>query len=646
MTEQKMVRAAAYCRLSKDDGNEGESCSIDTQRRMIRDFIQQHGFILVDEYCDDGYSGRNFERPEFKRMLEDIEKGRINCVITKDLSRFGRNYLEAGIYQEVFFPRHQVRYIAINDGVDTANEDSMAITPFRNILNEMYSDDISKKVRSALRTRFTSGKFRAAAPPYGYLKDPADHNHLVIDEKAAPIVRMIFDLAEQGMGTRRIRKRLQEKKVLCPSAYSVSRGDILFSRWQSSEHDPYGWSENSVRNILRNPTYAGHLVGYKRVRSGGKKSKKRISLLPEQWQVIPNTHEPIISQSQFDLVQGMITRRRGREPADGYENIFLGLLRCPDCGSPLCMQTAHRVKDETNPLDRVAYQCGKYVREGVEACSNHSIEAVNLFQAVQADIQRLVDMTMQDETVVMNLLESVKKQSTARSDGRQKEKQQLTHRQRELNDLFAALYEDKVAGRISSRNYDMMSARYDAEQDKVSSRLQEIEAEMSEAKQDERNVEDFSRQLRRCQAIVSLDAPLLNSLIDKIEVFGRVPNEDGIPTQTIKIYYKFIGVLDDLIFEAPDRAPRIATRICRICGEQFIPGSNVAKYCPSCAKRRRAEQINQYKKVSREKERQERLQGHPYGKKACPVCGKEFWPERSGRQTYCSEICKKQKKAV
>ncbi len=273
--KNKQYRVGIYCRLSKDDGKDIESASIATQKSILIEYVQAQGWQLIKTYVDDGYSGTNFDRPDFQNMIRDIESGLIDCVITKDLSRLGRNYLDCGLYLEVFFPEHNVRYIAVNDNVDTQNKSAMDITPFRNILNEMYSADVSVKIKSAFRARFNQGKFMGTTAPYGYRKDPADHNHLIIDEKVAPIVRMIFALALNGDGISKIRTALNEKRILRPAAYAMEQGASGFERFfENNEENRYIWGTNSVRQILRSPIYAGNLVGYKRP-AISMKSKKR-----------------------------------------------------------------------------------------------------------------------------------------------------------------------------------------------------------------------------------------------------------------------------------------------------------------------------------------------------------------------------------
>ena len=362
--EKKIYLVGIYCRLSKDDGTENESASIATQKSILTDYVKKQGWHLAKTYVDDGYSGTNFQRPSFQNMIKDIENGLINCVITKDLSRLGRNYLDCGLYLEIFFPENNVRYIAVNDGVDTLNKSAMDITPFRNILNEMYAADISVKIKSAYRARFQQGKFM----PW-----------------VAHVVREIFDLALAGNGIEKIRKHLNKKHILCPAAYSVSQGETGYERhFEGDEDRRYFWSNNSVRNILRSPVYAGNLVGYRRV-AVSMKSKKKLYRLPEEWEVIPNTHEGIVTQAEFDTVQQLMTSRRREQNAGGFKNIFAGVVKCADCGYAMRAMNANRRK-RPDIIDCVQYNCNNYGKYGNTMCTAHSMEARDLFNAVLADI--------------------------------------------------------------------------------------------------------------------------------------------------------------------------------------------------------------------------------------------------------------------
>jgi DNA invertase Pin-like site-specific DNA recombinase len=341
---KQIYNAGIYCRLSKDDGTDSESASIGTQKSILTEYVHNQGWRLIKTYVDDGYSGTNFNRPDFQNMLKDIEDGVIDCVITKDLSRLGRNYLDCGLYLEVFFPEHNIRYIAVNDGVDTLNKSAMDITPFRNILNEMYSADVSMKIKSAYKIRFHQGKFMATTAPYGYIKDPNDRNHLLIDERTSSIVRKMFDLALAGEGIARIRRYLNNHHTLRPAAFAAENGCSGYERhFENFPENRYIWSENSVRGILRSPVYAGNLTGYKRP-PVSMKSRKRPSRLPEEWEIIPHTHQGIVTQEEFNTVQRLMTRRRKEKNRYGFENVFLGVLKCADCGYALRATCANRRK--------------------------------------------------------------------------------------------------------------------------------------------------------------------------------------------------------------------------------------------------------------------------------------------------------------
>ncbi len=322
---------ALYCRLSKDDGTNNESMSISTQKTMLKDYAKRNGFLNCQFYVDDGYSGTNYDRPAFRQLIEDIQDGEVSTLITKDLSRLGRNYLETGTYIEVFFPNHNVRYIAINDGVDSIDNAQMDITPFRNIINEMYAKDTSRKIKSALHARRMQGKYMATTAPFGYQKDEKDHNHLVIDEVTAPVVELIFSIAEEGVGLHTICIRLRKAKVLKPSFYKKE----LFERFMDEEK-MYDWDTAYVSQILHNPVYAGNLtVADKPTKT--MRSKKRQYIPYAEREIIYGTHEPIIEQSRWNTVQKILQSRPPviGESSSGYDNIFRGMIKCADCGSAM-----------------------------------------------------------------------------------------------------------------------------------------------------------------------------------------------------------------------------------------------------------------------------------------------------------------------
>ena len=592
-----------YCRLSKDDGTDNESASIATQKSILTDYVKKQGWNLVKTYVDDGYSGTNFQRPAFQEMLKDIENGLINCVITKDLSRLGRNYLDCGLYLEVFFPEHNVRYIAVNDGVDTLNKSAMDITPFRNILNEMYSADVSVKIKSAYRARFQQGKFMGTTAPYGYVKDPADHNHLLIDDKVAHVVREIFDLALAGNGIAKIRKHINKQHILRPAAYAVEQGATGYERYfEGNEENRYIWSENSIRGILRSPIYAGNLAGYKRI-AANMKSKKRPSKLPEEWEVIPDTHEGIVTQEEFDTVQQLMTSRRREQNAGGFENIFSGVIKCADCGYAMRAASANRRK-RPDIIDCVQYTCNNYGRYGNVMCTAHSIEARDLFNAVLADINRFADMAVNDEKAVRAIEKRLTETDQSKAKALEKEQRKLNKRLAELDRLFSSLYEDKVMERITERNFEMMSGKYQKEQLEIEARVKEVTETLNDSYEKSQGVHDFLSLIRNYQGIKELDATIINALIDKILVSEREKLTDGTVRQEIKIYYKFIGFVGELHITPTKRWTALKPKNCMVCGVEYVPGSGISKYCPTCAKRIQREKSNESKRRSRERNRQ------------------------------------------
>ena len=537
-TTKTTYRAALYCRLSRDDGNVQESSSIQTQKEMLSRYARENGIKDTAFYVDDGYSGTNFDRPDFKRMIADIESGKINCVITKDLSRLGRNYLETGVFIEVYFPEHNVRYIAVNDVVDTSEQETADFTPFRNIINELYAKDTSKKVKSAKRSRVLNGMYVATSAPYGYRKDADDRHRLVIDERYAPTVRLIFSLAKDGMGISQIRNYLNGQHILRPSAVNPNGYERHFDGADDSRR--YEWSNNSVRGILRNPVYAGHLVMGKRY-SPSFKSHKSLSVLPENYTVVKNIHEPIVSPKDFELVQKLITSRRtvnsgGRK----FDNIFAGLLKCGDCGYAMTLTKAHRSPKE-EVIDEYGYMCNNYKTFGKAADTSHWIEARQLYECVLADIRKHADEALADnEEMCVRLARQLGKDKDRQHKAVEKEIRAKQARLSEVDGLFQSLYEDRNSGSITERNYKMMCRRYEDEQAQLEREIAELKARQEESSNDRSNIEQFSRLVKEYAGIEELTAALLNTLTEKITV-SEPKDADGEQIQEIKIYYKFIG---------------------------------------------------------------------------------------------------------
>ena len=532
---------ALYCRLSKDDGTNNESMSISTQKTMLKDYAKRNGFLNCQFYVDDGYSGTNYDRPAFRQLIEDIQDGEVSTLITKDLSRLGRNYLETGTYIEVFFPNHNVRYIAINDGVDSIDNAQMDITPFRNIINEMYAKDTSRKIKSALHARKMQGKYMATTAPFGYQKDEKDHNHLVIDEVTAPVVELIFSIAEEGVGLHTICNRLRKAKVIKPSFYKKE----MFERY-TDEEKMYDWDTAYVSKILHDPVYAGNLTVAERP-TKTMRSKKRQYIPYAEREVIYGTHEPIIEQSRWNTVQKILESRPPviGESSSGYDNIFRGVIKCADCGSAMLAKVEQKRK-RNNVLDKTFYCCTKYRKFGKEGCSSHTIEARTVHEVVLADIQKHAGQALTDrKAMVTEIAERLNLQMSADREQQKKELRQCKQRVSEIENLYAKLYEDLTRELITEKRFQMLSARFDSEQEELTAKIKELEKSAIADKEQLSSIEHFAEQISGYAGITELNFKIINQLIEKILVSEPV-EVDGQKIQRLTIHYKFIGALETL----------------------------------------------------------------------------------------------------
>ena len=532
---------ALYCRLSKDDGTNNESMSISTQKTMLKDYTKHNGFLNCQFYVDDGYSGTNYDRPAFRQLIEDIQDGEVSTLITKDLSRLGRNYLETGTYIEVFFPNHNVRYIAINDGVDSIDNAQMDITPFRNIINEMYAKDTSRKIKSALHARRMQGKYMATTAPFGYQKDEKDHNHLVIDEVTAPVVELIFSIAEEGVGLHTICNRLRKAKVLKPSFYKKE----LFERFMDEEK-MYDWDTAYVSQILHNPVYAGNLtVADKPTKT--MRSKKRQYIPYAEREIIYGTHEPVIEQNCWNNVQKILQSRPPviGESSSGYDNIFRGVIKCAGCGSAMLAKVEQKRK-RNNVLDKTFYCCTKYRKFGKEGCSSHTIEARTVHEVVLADIQKHAGQALTDrKAMVTEIAERLNLQLSADREQQKKELRQCKQRVSEIENLYAKLYENLTRELITEKRFQMLSARFDREQEELTAKIKELEKSAIADKEQLSSIEQFAEQISGYAGITELNFKIINQLIEKILVSEPV-EVDGQKIQRLTIHYKFIGALETL----------------------------------------------------------------------------------------------------
>ncbi len=533
---------ALYCRLSLEDGKDNESMSISNQKLLLKDYAEKNGMFNCEFYVDDGFTGRNFNRPAFQRMISDIEAGRISCVITKDLSRLGRNYIESGSYMEVFFPKHNVRYIAITDNYDSLNKQEMDIAPFKNILNDMYSRDISKKVLAGRMTRSRQGKFCGGQPPLGLMRDPDDNGHLIIDPETAPIIRRIFDLALDGFGNMKICKVLMEERIPITRMQTGTDCDVNY----------YAWSGSRISTILRNPFYKGAHVVCKTHQKGIRSNTYNI-IPRDQREVIEDCHEAIIPKAEWDKVQQLIDRRPPIMKGNNcpYYNIFHGIVYCATCGKSMQVRYEkvgrtnkdRRTGKEREPIDKAYYICQTYNRLGKNACTSHKIEARDLYNLVLADIQEVAAMALKDkEAFYGRLSRRMEKQYLADTDSLKKEYENLAQRNQEIDDTFISLYADKAKRILTEKRFLKLTDAMEKEQENNQSRMQEIAALISEEEHSEGDVQMFMGEIRRYAAITELDETVLNRLINRI-LIGEPKKVDGVKTQEVQIVYNFVGEL-------------------------------------------------------------------------------------------------------
>ena len=542
MQEEKIYNAAVYARLSKEDEQRGDSASIETQVEMLTRYVTGHGWNLAAVYKDDGYTGTNFDRrPAFNEMMEKVRDREINLVVVKDLSRFGRNYLEVGQYTELEFPALGCRFIAVNDNIDSLNRDSNdeIFMAFRNIFNEHYSRDISKKIRSAMNTSCRSGKFIGAFAPFGYMKSPDDRHRLIIDEPAAAIVRRIFQMRCEGEGFRRIALALNEEGVLPPREYHCRCAGKAGSPWR----DNGKWSSVTVSGLLRNEAYIGNMVQHKSEVFSYK--DRRMTAVPkEEWIRVENTHEPIISMDVWEQCRRM---DRGtvhpRQNSMKETSLFSGLLYCADCGFAMRCQIERRRRKNGVTARYERYLCGSYSRSGHTACSTHSIPVQVLSELVLNDIWAKADEVFyHEEEIAQCLMERRHKQSRAELSAMQKSMRFLEKRVAELDRLIRSAYEDKVDGSIPAELCAELLRGYQKERAENSTRLQEIEKQQAEMQTAENEVQEWISLIRRYRDIDTLDRETLLKLIDRIEI-GEAHTEDGNKVRDIKIYYKFVGYI-------------------------------------------------------------------------------------------------------
>ena len=519
-TEIRETWTALYARLSLDDGNVGESMSIQSQKAILTRKAEELGIYNYRFYVDDGYSGTNFNRPSFQQMIADIEAGKVTCVITKDLSRLGRNYLESGAYIEVFFPKHQVRYIAVNDGVDSANSGEMDITPFKNILNEFYSRDVSKKVKSGKYIRASQGKFMGTHAPFGYQKDPEDKNHLLVDEETAPIVRQIFLWALEGHGPNFIRRRLEEQKVPCPTWWNRERGfRNVRTKWEKKdpENGRYMWDFSVIKDILMNPVYTGAIASQKkdyRFKIGTIGEKK-----PQDWIVVEERHEPLIDSKSFAIVQDKLKSRQCPRQ-NGETSLFAGLIKCGECGKSLTIRTTHAKHPQQ------IYACKTYGAFGKNHCTQHRVEYDTLYHLVLNKIRECAKAALTDgEAIAGKLTNTCEAEQKGQREALERSLTKDEERIEVLEKMVLRLYEDMVAGRISEANFNLMLDKTQKEQAELKERVAQGRKKLADEMRLAMDAKQWVDAIQEYADITELDAATLNRLIKEIVVHEHIDSD-------------------------------------------------------------------------------------------------------------------------
>lgn len=527
---------ALYCRLSRDDGAEGDSNSVANQKRMLTKYAKENGFGNTRFYVDDGYTGTNFNRPGFQQMLEDIEMGYVSTIIVKDMSRLGRDYLQVGYYTDTYFPDRNIRFIAVNDCVDS-NDGENELAPFRNVMNEMYARDISRKVRSSHRLRGNAGE-PLSQPPYGYVKSPENKKKWIVDAEAAQVVQDIFRMCLEGKGNETIARILQEHKVLIPMAYWQSKG--LPRGGKKTQPNPYKWGKTTVAKILAQQEYCGDVINFKTY-SKSFKNKARMPNPEENWAVFKNVHEPIIDRETFEAVQKLIskTKRRAPKKENAEKNMFCDLLYCADCGSKLWSHV------NTVNKNIQYFSCSNYKTDTRGTCeTRHYIRADAIEQVVMLELRRMAQFLQDDEEAFAELLaQKTNKDILKEQKYLEEELCKSISRNKKVSGFYEKLYEDNVSGKVTDEWFMQLSHKYEVERTELKAKIAELRKRISNIGTMQQNKENFINAIRRFMEMKKLTAPLLRELIDKITVYET----EGVGknrSQRVMIHYKFVGYIE------------------------------------------------------------------------------------------------------
>lgn len=527
---------ALYCRLSRDDGTESESNSIGNQKKLLSQKAKEMGLTDTKYYVDDGYTGTNFNRPGFQQLIDDIEIGLVSAVMVKDLSRLGRDYVSVGNYTDSYFPEHNVCFIAVNDAIDS-DEGESEIAPFKNILNEMYARDISKKIRSSHRLRGSMGE-PLSQPPYGYMKSPENKKKWIIDPEAATVVKSIFKMCLDGKGNETIARKLQENKVLIPMAYWRSKG--LNRGGKKTQTNPYKWCKTTVQKILSQQEYCGDIINFKTY-SKSFKNKTRYENSKENWAVFKDVNEPIIDRETFETVQKFIskTKRRAPKKENGERSIFNGLIYYGDCHSKMRYHTS------TSNKEIHYFTCSDNKVDYRGKCpGRHYVRADALEEVVKLELRRLVEMLEIDESYFAQLL--LRKNDEEREKDKkflESELQKAIARSNTVSQLYEKLYEDNVIGKVSDEWFVELSHKYEKERMDLKAKIADTRHQIEELKNTNSEYGKFISAIRRFMQMDNLTSPLLRELIDHIDIF-ETEGTGKSRTQRIVIYYRFIGYIE------------------------------------------------------------------------------------------------------
>ena len=541
MLQPNQKITALYCRLSRDDNLEGDSNSIQNQKLILQKYADENGFQNTRFYVDDGYSGANFNRPAFEQMMDDMSNGDIAVIITKDLSRLGRNQLHTGLYIEEIFPSNDVRYIAVNDNVDTKYENSNELMPFKNLFNEWHVRDCSRKVRNVVNAKAQRGIRVGTRAPYGYRKGATKDSPLLVDEEAAAVVKRIFAMCAGGMGPAQIAKQLKKECIYSPSMYAYTKFGTSHSGLNAER--PYNWTGDMVADMLQNMVYLGHTVNL-RYSTKSYKDKKRCERPKSEWLIFENTHEELVDQETWDIVQEVRSHKRRRTNMD-EQNMFSGLVYCADCGKPMVLHRAHTMKPE-----QTHFTCRTYKKDGAEVCSAHYIREVALKEIVLETIRRATEFARSDPERFAAYIQQKQSTEVAKEiRGLERELSTMRKRDGELDVVFKRMYEDSALGRVSNEQFRLLSEAYSKEKAQLAEAIPATEERLEKLRSSMANAKNFIAKARKFTDMTELTPELLRTFVAKIIVYEKEVKYSKHAPQKIHICFRDFNLneTDDML---------------------------------------------------------------------------------------------------